>query len=92
MIGRVATSVVVQDNPLRDVEWATEQNVRRPIASHERYTKTLERVAANDGGLTGKADISPEMGPVAHSWLTRGPTGVRLSMGGTGFEPVTSWV
>lgn len=50
MIGRVATSVVVQDNPLRDVEWATEQNVRRPIASHERYTKTLERAAANEGG------------------------------------------
>ena len=70
MIGRVATSVVVQDNPLRDVEWATEQNVRRPIASHERYTKTLERVAANDGGLTGKADISPEMGPVGDLWVT----------------------
>jgi hypothetical protein len=28
------------------------------------------------GGLTGKADISLEMGPTAHSWLTRGPTDV----------------
>ena len=33
-------------------------------------------VAANEGGLTGKVDISLEMGPKAHSWLTRGPTGV----------------
>ena len=49
-------------------------------------------VAANEGGLTGKVDISLEMDPVAHSWLTHGPTGPRLSMGGTGFEPVTSWV
>ena len=39
---------LLQDNPLRDVEWATEQNVRRPIASHERYTKTLEHVDAVD--------------------------------------------
>ncbi len=39
---------LLQDNPLGDVEWATEQNVRRPIASHERYTKTLEHVDAVD--------------------------------------------
>ena len=44
------------------------------------------------GGWQWNGDIIPEMGPVAHSWLTRGPTGTRLSMGGTGFEPVTSWV
>jgi hypothetical protein len=25
------------------------------------------------GGLTGKVDISLEMGPVAHLWLTYGP-------------------
>ena len=39
---------LLQDNPLQDVDWATEQNVRRPIASHERYTKTLERVDTVD--------------------------------------------
>jgi len=33
-------------------------------------------VAANEGGVTGKVDISLEMGPTAHSWLTRGHTGV----------------
>ena len=33
-------------------------------------------VAANEGGLTGKVDISPEMGPVGDLWVTRGPTGV----------------
>ena len=41
---------LLQDNPLHDVDWATEQNVRRPIASHERYTKTLEHVDAVDRG------------------------------------------
>ncbi len=30
-------------------------------------------VAANEGGLPGKVDISPEMGPTAHLWLTHGP-------------------
>ena len=29
-------------------------------------------VAANEGGLTGKVDISLEMAPVAHLWLTHG--------------------
>ena len=28
------------------------------------------------GGLTGKVDISLEMDPVAHLWLTHRPTGV----------------
>ena len=39
---------LLQDNRLHDVEWATEQNIRRPIASHGRYTKTLEHVDAVD--------------------------------------------
>jgi len=30
-------------------------------------------VAANEGGLTGKVDISLEMGPTGDSWVTRSP-------------------
>ena len=32
---------LVQENPLHDLEWPKEKNPRRPVASHERYVKTL---------------------------------------------------
>ena len=35
-------------NPLHDCEWPKEKNVRRPIASPERYTRTLEHADAVD--------------------------------------------
>ena len=35
-------------NPLHDVEWTKEKNVRRPIASHDRFVKTLEQADAID--------------------------------------------
>ncbi|WP_373054311.1 hypothetical protein [Thioalkalivibrio sp.] len=31
------------ENPLRDVTWPREKNVRRPVASHERYVATLAK-------------------------------------------------
>ena len=30
-------------------------------------------VAANEGGVTGKVDISLEMGPTGDLWVTRSP-------------------
>jgi integrase len=35
-------------NPLHDCQWPREKNVRRPIASHERYTLTLAQARAVD--------------------------------------------
>lgn len=32
---------LLSENPLHDTAWPREKNVRRPIASHERYEKTL---------------------------------------------------
>ncbi len=41
---------LLSENPLRDVEWPREENVRRPIASHERFMKTMGHVDAIDSG------------------------------------------
>jgi len=35
-------------NPLHDCQWPREKNVRRPIASHDRYVRTLAKVDAVD--------------------------------------------
>ena len=35
---------VLSENPLHDVEWAREANVRRPVASHHRFTETLKHI------------------------------------------------
>lgn len=35
-------------NPLHDCKWPREQNIRRPIASQDRYTRTLEHAEAVD--------------------------------------------
>lgn len=35
-------------NPLHDCQWPREKNVRRPIASHDRYLKTLAKVGEVD--------------------------------------------
>jgi hypothetical protein len=35
-------------NPLHDCTWPREKHVRRPVASEDRYTRTLEHVAAVD--------------------------------------------
>lgn len=32
---------LLERNPLHDVQWPRERNVRRPVASHERYERTL---------------------------------------------------
>jgi hypothetical protein len=35
---------LLPENPLHDVTWPREKNPRRPVASHERFTRTLEHV------------------------------------------------
>ena len=35
---------LLAENPLHDVTWPREKNVRRPVASHERFLSTLEHV------------------------------------------------
>ena len=35
---------LLRENPLHDVTWPREKNPRRPVASHQRFTKTLEHV------------------------------------------------
>jgi hypothetical protein len=39
---------LLSHNPLHDCSWPREKNVRRPIASHERYVRTLEHADAVD--------------------------------------------
>ncbi|MDP9222882.1 MAG: tyrosine-type recombinase/integrase [Actinomycetota bacterium] len=34
---------LLEHNPLHDCEWPHEKNIRRPIASHDRYVRTLAR-------------------------------------------------
>jgi integrase len=46
---KVGTKRLISDNPLDDAEWPKEKNVRRPIASHTRFLRTLEHVDAIDG-------------------------------------------
>jgi integrase len=36
------------ENPLHDVTWPREKNVRRPVASHERFIRTLEQAGIID--------------------------------------------
>jgi integrase len=40
---------LLSENPLHDVNWPRERNVRRPVASHQRYTRTQEHTDAVDG-------------------------------------------
>ncbi len=35
-------------NPLHDCKWPHEQNIRRPVASHDRFTRTLEQCGTVD--------------------------------------------
>ena len=35
---------LLPENPLHDVTWPREKNPRRPVASHQRFTETLEHV------------------------------------------------
>ncbi len=35
---------MLSENPLHDVTWPKEKNPRRPVASHQRFTRTLEHV------------------------------------------------
>ena len=35
---------LLPENPLHDVTWPREKNPRRPVASHQRFTRTLEHV------------------------------------------------
>ena len=35
---------LISENPLDDVRWPREQNVRRPVARHERFTATMQHV------------------------------------------------
>ncbi|MBM4184305.1 MAG: phage integrase family protein [Gemmatimonadetes bacterium] len=39
---------LLAENPLRDVTWPKEQNVRRPVARHERFVETMKHVEAVD--------------------------------------------
>jgi integrase len=39
---------LLADNPLHDVTWPKEQNVRRPVARHERFVATMEKVGEVD--------------------------------------------
>jgi len=39
---------LLAENPLHDVAWPKEQNVRRPVARHERFTATMEHVDTVD--------------------------------------------
>ncbi|MEQ1857235.1 MAG: hypothetical protein ABL963_12225 [Longimicrobiales bacterium] len=39
---------LLADNPLQDVTWPKEQNVRRPVARHERFVETMKHVDAVD--------------------------------------------
>lgn len=39
---------LIQENPLNDVEWPEEKNPLRPVASHERYTRTQEHTDTVD--------------------------------------------
>jgi integrase len=40
---------LLSDNPLDDVQWPKEKNKRRPVASHSRFTRTIEHADAVDG-------------------------------------------
>ncbi|HEY4306544.1 MAG TPA: hypothetical protein VGM82_18860 [Gemmatimonadaceae bacterium] len=39
---------LLTSNPLHDCKWPKEQNVRRPVASHDRYERTLAEASAID--------------------------------------------
>ena len=41
---------LIPENPLHDVTWPKEKNPWRPVASHERFTRTLEHVDQVDPG------------------------------------------
>ena len=41
---KLAGRRLLPENPLHDVTWPREKNPRRPIASHQRFTRTLEHV------------------------------------------------
>lgn len=47
---------LVHENPLADCKWPREKNVRRPVASAERYEKTLAETSAIDP--TGRLRLS----------------------------------
>ncbi|MBX6332065.1 MAG: site-specific integrase, partial [Gemmatimonadaceae bacterium] len=40
---------LLPENPLHDVTWPKERNVRRPVASHRRFLATMEHADAVDG-------------------------------------------
>ena len=42
-------SRLLTHNPLHDCSWPREKNVRRPIASHDRYVRTIKHADAVDG-------------------------------------------
>lgn len=41
---------LLDHNPLHDCEWPHEKNIRRPIASHDRYVRTLAKADEIDEG------------------------------------------
>jgi integrase len=41
---------LLADNPLQDVTWPKEANVRRPVARHERFVETMKHVDTVDSG------------------------------------------
>ena len=45
---KVSGRRLLPDNPLHDVTWPKEKNVRRPVASHQRFLSTLEHVDTVD--------------------------------------------
>ncbi len=86
---------LLQENPLHDVKWEKEVNVRRPVASHHRFTETLKHVDTVDplGRLRCMLSLARYTGrresaicKLRASDFLRDPDAIRAALASMGFD------
>ena len=86
---------LLQENPLHDVKWEREVNVRRPVASHQRFEATLEHVDTVDpaGRLRCMLNLARYTGrresaicKLRASDFLRDPDAIRAALAAMGFD------
>lgn len=84
---------VLSANPLHDIEWPKERNVRRPVASHQRYVATMAKADAVDpeGRLRCALALARHTGrresAIMSLWandVLRSPEDIRAALAGLG--------
>ena len=86
----------LSENPLNDVTWPREKNIMRPVASHSRFTATLEHVDAVDSGgrlrciltlarYSGRRESA--ICKLRASDFLRDADAIRAALGSMGFDP-----